>query len=83
MLNFRIAQTFTNEKRMIALQEKKTVKFTSVHPENIITGMFEGFSLNFLGRLIAPPVKNPDIIAKGIVEIGLNYMNFCKKLLNA
>ncbi|MCU0598187.1 MAG: SDR family NAD(P)-dependent oxidoreductase [Desulfobacterales bacterium] len=50
---------------------KNGVKFTSVHPGNILTGMFEGFSLNFLGRLIAPPVKNHDIIAKGIVEKGL------------
>lgn len=50
---------------------KKGVKFTSVHPGNILTGMFEGFKLNLLGRLIAPPVKNHDIIAKGIVEKGL------------
>jgi hypothetical protein len=76
MLNSRIVQTFTKEKRIIALQGKKAVKFTSIHPGNIITGMFEGFSLNFLGRLFAPPVKNPDIIAEGIVEIGHNHMNF-------
>jgi all-trans-retinol dehydrogenase (NAD+) len=50
---------------------KKGVKFTSVHPGNILTGMFEGFALNFLGRLIAPPVKNHDVIAKGLVEKGL------------
>ena len=50
---------------------KKGVKFTSVHPGNILTGMFEGFALNFLGRLIAPPVKDHDVIAKGIVEKGL------------
>jgi len=50
---------------------KKGVKFTSVHPGNILTGMFEGFKLNFLGRLIAPPVKDHDVIAKGIVEAGL------------
>lgn len=47
------------------------VKFTSVHPGNIISGMFEGFKLNILGRLFAPPVKNHDVIAKGIVEVGL------------
>lgn len=50
---------------------KKGVKFTSVHPGNIVTGMFEGFKLNLLGRLMAPPVKNHDIIARGIVEKGL------------
>ena len=51
--------------------KKKGVKFTSVHPGNILTGMFEGFALNFLGRLIAPPVKDHDVIARGIVEKGL------------
>ena len=50
---------------------KKGVKFTSVHPGNIVTGMFEGFALNMLGRLVAPPVKDHDVIAKGIVEKGL------------
>jgi hypothetical protein len=51
--------------------KKNGVKFTSVHPGNITTGMFEGFALNWLGRLIAPPVKDHDLIAKGIVEKGL------------
>ena len=50
---------------------KDGVKFTSVHPGNIVTGMFEGFKLNAFGQLIAPPVKGHDVIAKGIVEAGL------------
>jgi all-trans-retinol dehydrogenase (NAD+) len=50
---------------------KKGVKFTSVHPGNIMTGMFEGFELNALGRFISPPVKDHDMIAEGIVEKGL------------
>ncbi len=50
---------------------KSGVKFTSVHPGNIVTGMFEGLKVNAVGRLIAPPVKNHDVIAKGIVEAGL------------
>jgi len=50
---------------------KDGVKFTSVHPGNIVTGMFEGFKVNAVGRLIAPPVKNHDVIAEGIVEAGL------------
>ncbi len=50
---------------------KNGVKFTSVHPGNIVTGMFEGFALNMLGRLFAPPVKDHDVIARGIVEKGL------------
>lgn len=50
---------------------KDGVKFTSVHPGNIVTGMFEGFKINMAGRLLAPPVKDHDVIAKGIVEAGL------------
>jgi len=50
---------------------KKGVKFTSVHPGNISTGMFEGFKLNVIGRLFSPAVKDHDVIAKGIVESGL------------
>ena len=37
----------------------------------IVTGMFEGFALNFLGRLIVSAVKNHDVIARGLVEKGL------------
>lgn len=50
---------------------KKGVRFTSVHPGNIVTGMFEGFKLNWLGALIAPPVKSHDVIARAIVESAL------------
>lgn len=50
---------------------KRGVRFTSVHPGNILKGMFEGFELNTIGKLIAPAVKNHDVIAKGIVESGL------------
>jgi NAD(P)-dependent dehydrogenase (short-subunit alcohol dehydrogenase family) len=58
--------------RVEGMAEGKTgVKFTSVHPGAIVTGMFEGFSLNWFGRLIIRPVKDHDIIAKGIVESGL------------
>ncbi len=55
---------------------KKGVKFTSVHPGNILTGMFEGFALNWLGRLLAPPVKDHDVIARGIVEKGLKKQRY-------
>jgi len=62
----------TDVMRLEALAAGKGgVKFTSVHPGNIVTGMFEGFKVNFMGRLLAPPVKDHDVIAKGIVEAGL------------
>jgi all-trans-retinol dehydrogenase (NAD+) len=57
----------------VMAEGKKGVKFTSVHPGNITTGMFEGFKLNWLGRIIYPPVKDHDVIAKGIVESGLKW----------
>jgi all-trans-retinol dehydrogenase (NAD+) len=50
---------------------KKGVRFSSVHPGNIVTGMFEGFKLNWLGAIITPPVKNHDVIARAIVESAL------------
>jgi all-trans-retinol dehydrogenase (NAD+) len=46
---------------------KHGVKWSSVHPMFIATGMFEGSKLGFLGRLIAPNVKSHDVIAKAIV----------------
>ena len=55
----------------VAVVGKTGVHFTSVHPGNILTGMFEGFQLNWLGKLLFPPVKDHDIIAKGIVEAAL------------
>lgn len=50
---------------------KKGVCFTSVHPGNIVTGMFEGFKLNRLGAILVPPVKDHDVIARAIVDSGL------------
>jgi len=48
-------------------KEKYGVKWSSIHPIFIATGMFEGSRLGFLGRLIAPNVKSHDVIAKAIV----------------
>ncbi len=46
---------------------KHDVKFSSIHPMFIATGMFEGAKLGLLGRLITPNVKSHDVIAKAIV----------------
>ncbi len=62
----------TDVLRMEALAlGKKGVRFTSVHPGNIVSGMFEGFKLNRLGAILVPPVKDHDVIARAIVESGL------------
>ena len=50
---------------------KKGVKFSSIHPSYIKTGMFEGAKLGFLGNIIVPLVKNHDVIAKAIVNDAL------------
>lgn len=49
-------------------QGKNGVKWSSVHPNYLATGMFEGAKLNFLGNLVAPLVKNHDVIARAIVN---------------
>jgi all-trans-retinol dehydrogenase (NAD+) len=46
----------------------KGLRFSSVHPGYIATGMFEGAKIGGLGGLIVPLVKNHDVIAKAIVE---------------
>lgn len=50
---------------------KQGVKFTSVHPINIAKGMFEGYALNAVGKLLFPPLADHDIIARAIIEEGL------------
>ncbi|MBN2299388.1 MAG: SDR family NAD(P)-dependent oxidoreductase [Deltaproteobacteria bacterium] len=49
---------------------KKGVKFISVHPGQVKTGMFEGVNLGIVGKL-APPMESHDTVAEGIVEDGL------------
>ena len=50
---------------------KKGVKWSSIHPSYIAKGMFEGAKLGFLGNLIAPLLKDHDVIAEAIVESAL------------
>ncbi len=62
---------FTESMRFEAQNKKKNVRFSSVHPSYIKTGMFEGAKLGFLGNLIVPLVKNHDVIAKAIIQDAL------------
>jgi short-subunit dehydrogenase len=63
----------TESLRMEAMaDEKDGVKYTSIHPNFIASGMFEGAALtSILGRIIAPKVKTHDKVARAIVEKGL------------
>ncbi len=47
---------------------KHGVKFSSVHPCYIAQGLFQGAKLGFLGNLIAPLLKDHDVVAEAIVE---------------
>ncbi len=47
------------------------VKFSSIHPSYIRTGMFEGAKIPFPGGLIVPLLKSHDVIAKAIVEAAI------------
>jgi all-trans-retinol dehydrogenase (NAD+) len=70
----------TESLRMEALNNGKTgVKFSTVHPGYIATGMFEGAKLGIPGRWIVPLVKNHDVIAKAIVEDALKREKYSPK----
>ena len=47
---------------------KPGVKFSSIHPNFLKKGLFEGTKLNLLGQLLAPGVKSHDAVAKVIVN---------------
>jgi len=71
---------FTESLRLEAWESgKRGVKFSSIHPGYIATGMFEGAKLGFLGNLIIPLVKDHDVIAKAIVNSALIKGKFCIK----
>ncbi len=58
---------------------KSGVKFSSIHPSYIASGMFEGAKLGFPGNLIVPLVKNHDVIANAIVEDALKKGKYSPK----
>ncbi len=50
---------------------KRGVRFSSIHPSYIATGMFEGARVSGLGSILVPRVKSHDVIAECIVEEAL------------
>ena len=59
----------TESLRFEAWNNKKYgVKFSSVHPSYLASGMFEGASVKGIGSLIIPKVKSHDVIAKAVVN---------------
>jgi all-trans-retinol dehydrogenase (NAD+) len=58
---------------------RKGVRWSSIHPSYIAKGMFEGARLGFLGNLIAPLLKDHDVIAEAIVEAALKKGQYSPK----
>ena len=70
----------TESLRMEALKNGKNgVKYSTIHPGYIATGMFDGAKLGIPGRWIVPLVKNHDVIAKAIVEDALKKEKYSPK----
>ncbi len=64
----------TESLRMEAIKmDKKGVKFSSVHPNFLKKGLFEGTKLNLLGSIFAPGVKSHDAVAKVIVNKAIGW----------
>jgi NADP-dependent 3-hydroxy acid dehydrogenase YdfG len=61
----------TDSLREEARKEGKQVKFSSIHPFYVATGLFEGAQIKGLGNLLVPRVKNHGVIAHAIVEYAL------------
>ena len=55
------------------------LKYSSVHPMFLATGMFEGARLGGLGALLFPRVKDHDVIAEAVVEGALRRGRRCIK----
>jgi all-trans-retinol dehydrogenase (NAD+) len=70
----------TESLRMEAMNNGKIgVKYSTIHPGYIATGMFEGAKLGIPGRWIVPLVKNHDVIAKAIVHDALKKEKYSPK----
>lgn len=52
-------------------QGKRGVRFSSIHPSFLRSGMFEGARIPGVGGLLVPLVKNHDVIARAIVDSAL------------
>jgi all-trans-retinol dehydrogenase (NAD+) len=52
---------------------KKGVRFSSIHPNFLKKGLFEGTKLNILGTIFAPGVKSHDAVAKVIINRAIRF----------
>lgn len=59
--------------------KKDGVRYSTVHPSYIAHGLFKGAKLGFPGNLIAPLLKDHDVIARAIVESALKRGRYSPK----
>ena len=69
----------TESLRFEAVNNKKNVRYSSIHPSYIAHGLFAGAKLGFPGNLICPLLKDHDVIAKTIVEAALKRGRYSPK----
>jgi len=69
----------TESLRFEAINNKKNVRYSSIHPSYIAQGLFAGAKLGFPGSLICPLLKDHDVIAKAIVESALKRGRYSPK----
>ena len=60
-------------------RDKKGVRWSSIHPCYIAKGMFEGAKLRGIANLIAPLLKDHDVVAEAIVESALKRGRYSPK----
>ncbi len=58
---------------------KRGVRFSSIHPSYIATGLFAGAKLKGLGALIVPRISSHDVVARAVVEDALEKGRHCPK----
>ena len=60
-------------------RDKKGVRWSSIHPCYIAKGMFEGAKLRGISNLLAPLLKDHDVVAEAIVESALKMGRYSPK----
>lgn len=58
---------------------KRGVRFSSIHPSYVATGLFAGAKLKGLGALIVPRLSSHDVVAKAVVVDALEKGRHCPK----
>ena len=58
---------------------RRGVKWSSIHPNYIAEGMFEGARMPGLGGLVIPVLRNHDVVARAVAESALKRGRYSPK----